>query len=176
MRAGRSSGLNGDAIAVYHGAMRTRRLIFLAIATLGFASPLAAENAKTPYWASIRAGEVNMRVGPGEDYRIAWVFRRSQLPLKVLRIMDGWRLVQDPDGAQGWMRSQFLTRERTGFVRGSELAEMRANPTHDARLLWRLAPGVVGLLGECQAGWCAFTVSERKGFVETARLWGAGEP
>ena len=151
-------------------------LTMLFAAAVALSAPLHADDPKTPYWASIRSNEVNMRVGPGEDYRIAWVFRRPQLPLKVLRIMDGWRLVQDPDGAQGWMRSQFLTRERTGFVRGSELAEMRANPTREARLLWRLAPGVVGLLGECQAGWCSFDASGRKGFVEASRLWGAGAP
>jgi SH3-like domain-containing protein len=163
-------------LAVYRDAMRNRRLFFLAVVSLGFAQPLAADNATTPYWASIRADVVNMRVGPGEDYRIAWVYRRPQLPLKVLRIKDGWRLVQDPDGAQGWMRSQFLTRERTAFVRGKGPADMRDNPAGEARLLWRLAPGVVGLLGDCQAGWCALEVGGRKGHVEQGRLWGAGEP
>jgi SH3-like domain-containing protein len=156
--------------------MQIRRLVFLAALTLAWAAPVGAETAKTPYWASIRSDEVNMRVGPGEDYRIAWVYHRPKLPLKVLRTMDGWRLVQDPDGAQGWMRAQFLTRERTGFVRGVGAADMRENPASEARLLWRLAPGVVGLLGECQAGWCEFDVGGRKGHVEAKRLWGAGEP
>jgi SH3-like domain-containing protein len=156
--------------------MQIRRLIFLFAAALAFAVPAGAETAKTPYWASIRSDEVNMRVGPGEDYRIVWVYRRVQLPLKVLRIKDGWRLVQDPDGAQGWMRSQFLTRQRTGFIRGTEPADMRENPNGAARLLWRLAPGVVGLLGECQAGWCEFDAGGRRGHVEAKRLWGAGEP
>lgn len=156
--------------------MRIRPTILLAAAVLGLAAPALAEPAKTPYWASIRSDEVNMRVGPGEDYRIAWVYRRPQLPLKVVRIMDGWRLVQDPDGAQGWMRSQFLTRARTGFVRGGDPADMREKPTRDARLLWRLAPGVVGTLGDCQAGWCELTVGPRKGHVEARYLWGAGEP
>jgi SH3-like domain-containing protein len=156
--------------------MQIRRLAFLAALTLAWAAPASAETAKTPYWASIRSDEVNMRVGPGEDYRIAWVYHRPKLPLKVLRIMDGWRLVQDPDGAQGWMRAQFLTRERTGFVRGTGPADMRESPASEAQLLWRLAPGVVGLLGECQAGWCEFDVGGRKGHVEAKRLWGAGEP
>lgn len=156
--------------------MQIRLPIFLFALVFVPAEPASAEAAKTPYWASIRADKVNLRVGPGEDYRIAWVYRRPQLPLKVLRIKDGWRLVQDPDGAQGWMRAQFLTRQRGGFVRGNEPADMRENPTRDARLLWRLAPGVVGLLGDCQAGWCELDVGGRKGHVEASRLWGAGAP
>lgn len=156
--------------------MRIRLKLCLAGLALALAAPVAAEDADAPYWASIRTKEVNMRVGPGEDYRIAWVYRRMQLPVKVLRLKEGWRLVQDPDGAQGWMRAQFLTRERTAYVRGQEPAEMRQGADGEGRLLWRLAPGVVGRLGECEAGWCALEVGGRKGFVAAARLWGAGEP
>ncbi len=154
---------------------RTIAALVLAGSTLVVA-PAAAQEAEVPYWASIRAPEVNMRAGPGEDYRISWVYRRPQLPIKVLRLKEGWRLVQDPDGAQGWMMARFLTRQRGGYVTGKGTADMRESGEAGAKLLWRLAPGVTGLLGECQNGWCAFTVGERKGFVEQARLWGAGEP
>lgn len=139
-------------------------------------APADAQDAKVPYWASIRASEVNMRVGPGEDYKILWVYHRPQLPFKVLRMKEGWRFVEDPDGARGWVLARFLTRERTGVVKGKEPAAMRDTGDHNARLLWRLAPGVVGLLGDCAAGWCQFAVGARKGFVQQDRLWGAGEP
>lgn len=147
----------------------------LATSTL-IAIPAAAQEIEVPYWASIRSTEVNMRAGPGEDYRISWVYRRQHLPIKVLRLKEGWRLVQDPDGAQGWMMARFLTRQRGGYVHGTGLAEMRESASADAKVLWRLKPGVVGLLGDCADGWCAFSIGERKGFVDQARVWGAGEP
>ncbi|MEQ1497202.1 MAG: SH3 domain-containing protein [Novosphingobium sp.] len=154
----------------------TRR--FLVAAAIAIcAVPAVAQDAKTPYWASIRRGDdVNMRVGPGEDYRILWVFHRQNLPLKVLRIKEGWRFVEDPGGAKGWVLARFLTRERTGFVIGKEPAAMRSHGNVGAKLLWQMAPGVVGLLGNCDSGWCKFSVGPRKGYVEQARLWGAGEP
>lgn len=152
------------------------RPIAYLLAALAFSAPAAADDMATPYWASVRVGELNMRVGPGEDYRILWVYHRPQLPLKVLRIKEGWRLVEDPDGARGWVLARFMTRERTGYVRGGEAADMRASGEGTAKLLWRLAPGVVGKLGDCGSGWCKFTVGPRQGYVEQARLWGAGEP
>lgn len=152
-----------------------RRFLF-ALALVCCALPALADDTKTPYWASIRAGEVNMRVGPGEDYRIVWVYHRPHLPFKVLRTKEGWRFVEDPDGARGWVLARFLTRERTAFVEGRQPAEMRDRGGPDGKLLWRLAPGVVGLLGDCSQGWCQFNVGERKGYVEQTRLWGAGEP
>lgn len=156
--------------------MLSRLFILPAIAALGIAAPAFAQEAKVPYWASIRAGEVNMRVGPAEEYQIAWVYRRPQLPVKVVRVKDGWRLVQDPDGAKGWMNQRFLTRQRTAFVSGKTPADMRQAGDGGARLLWRIAPGNVGLLGDCDAGWCQFELGKRKGFVQQSRLWGAGEP
>jgi SH3-like domain-containing protein len=138
--------------------------------------PVQAQAPEVPYWAAIKAEEVNMRVGPGEDYRIMWVYRRPDLPLKILRKKEGWRLVRDPDGAQGWMLAQFLKRERTGYVHGKQAIEMHSEPSAKSRLLWRLAPGVVGKLGECAQGWCPMEVGAHKGFVEQAKLWGAGEP
>ena len=117
-----------------------------------------------------------MRVGPGEDYRIVWVYRRIHLPLKVLRIKEGWWLVQDPDGAQGWVLGRLMTRTRAGYVAGKDPADMRDGPAAESKLLWRLAPGNIGTLGNCRNGWCELTVGARHGYVEQARLWGAGEP
>lgn len=150
--------------------------IALSLALL-FAVPAMAQSvSEVPYWAAIRASEVNMRVGPGEDYRIAWVYKRKQLPLKVLRVMDGWRLVEDPDGARGWMLARFLARQDSAIVRGKGLAEMREAADPAARLLWRVEPGVVGLVDECDRTWCRFITGPHRGFVRRERLWGATDP
>ena len=35
---------------------------------------------QVPRFVSLKTGRVNVRVGPGEDYKIAWVFTRTGLP------------------------------------------------------------------------------------------------
>ncbi|MBU1756201.1 MAG: hypothetical protein KJ703_04305, partial [Alphaproteobacteria bacterium] len=77
--------------------MKTFLAILLAALAL-FAAPAQAQERDVPYWASIRASELNMRVGPSRDYKVSWVYRRPGLPVKVVRVMEGWRLIQDPDG------------------------------------------------------------------------------
>jgi len=128
-----------------------------------------------PYWASLKANEVYMRVGPGEDYRINWIYRRQHLPVKVLRIMQNWRLVQDPQGATGWIMVNMLVIGHDGFVIGQDPAEMHEAADAGSRLLWRLEPGVLGKIGDCGHGWCKFTVNGRAGFVRQDALWGAAE-
>ena len=164
-------------IGRYQHVMANLRFLALALAaTLSLSAAARADDAEIPYWSSVRSSEVNMRVGPGEDYRILWVYHRPGLPMKVLRVKEGWRYVRDPEGAEGWVLARFLTRERAGFVTKGEPAPLRDKGDPGARLLWKVAPGVVGKLGDCVEGWCEFAVGPRKGFAEQARLWGAGEP
>lgn len=163
----------------YDASMRfvLRPKATLTAICLGFvAVPAPAQQRDLPYWAALRVNEVNMRVGPSEDYRISWVYRRQGLPLKVLRLKEGWRLVEDAGGTRGWMLAQFLTRQRGAIIVGAGPADMRESGRESAALKWRLMPGHVGKLGECSAGWCALDVNGRAGFVEQSRLWGAGEP
>jgi SH3-like domain-containing protein len=151
-----------------------RRLLPLALICL--ALPAAAQNREVPYWATLGSEEINMRVGPSEAYPIEWVYRRQGLPVKVLRVNQGWRLVEDPDGERGWIVARLLDPDRGAIVVGDGLVEMRAAPEAGAKVLWRAEPGVTGALGDCEAGWCELDVAGREGWARAERLWGAGEP
>lgn len=155
-------------------ALRSR--LVLAFALCAAAVPAHAEGEGVPYWASIDADVANMRVGPGDSYRISWVYRRPRLPVKVLRREGPWRLIQDPAGDKGWIRDLLLSRQRAAIVVGKGVAEMRAEPKAGSHLQWRVEPGVVGRLGECEAGWCQFDADGHKAFAPAERLWGTGEP
>ena len=159
----------------YVSTMRFPLAVLMIVAVSLPAAAVAQEESDPPYWASIRARKVNMRVGPSEDFRISWVYTRQGLPLKVVRKKEGWRLVQDPDGAQDWVVARFLSRERGAIVSGKGLAAMREEPGDGSPLRWKLAPGVTGKLGECDNGWCRFDTGGRKGWVRQDRLWGAGD-
>lgn len=156
--------------------MRPLVASFFILLLAALATPATAQDREVPYWATLRVDEVNMRVGPSEAYPIAWVYRRQGLPVKVVRVRQGWRLVQDPDGERGWIVARLLNPARGAIVIGDGLADMREEPGSGARLLWRVEAGVVGALGDCEDGWCQFEIGRRKGWMRAARLWGAGEP
>lgn len=158
-----------------HSMQRFFRPLSVLVLALSAVS-VSAQEVEVPYWASIRAEEVNMRVGPSPNYSIAWVYKRPHLPLKVLRIKEGWRLVEDPDGAKGWVVARFLSRDRTAIVKGKDLAAMHSQPEKSAPVLWNAEPGVVGMLGDCEAGWCHFEVKGKSGWIGEQSLWGPGEP
>lgn len=124
----------------------------------------------------MRYEKVYMRTGPGGDYPIDWVYRREGLPVKVIRKQEGWRLVRDPDGAQGWISASQLRRERAALVIGKTTVALREQPRADTRVRWRAEPGVVGRILRCFADWCEIDVVGRTGWVEADRLWGDEDP
>lgn len=152
------------------------RCFSLALLVLLVAAPASAQERETPYWASLRSDEVNMRVGPSENYPIDWVYRRKGLPVKVVRLKEGWRLVRDPGGTQGWIVARLLDPDRSAIVIGEGTAAIRIGPSATSELRWMAQPGVVGMLGDCEEGWCEFDVGGRKGWIEARRLWGVGDP
>jgi len=142
----------------------------LGLAWLGPVAPAQAQR-KPPYYASIEAGLARMRTGPGRNYPASWLYKRRDLPVKVVDVYGEWRKIEDPGGTQGWMLRNLLKDARTAMVMG-RIAEMRASPSLDARINWRAAPGVIGRISKCANGWCRFDVRGRAGYVEQSHLWG----
>jgi len=148
-------------------------LLALVLAAGAIFAPLSAQDRVLPYWAALRFEKVNMRVGPSAEYPVTWVYLRKGLPLKVVRIREGWRLVEDHEGTQGWISASQLDLVRAGMVIGTGLAEVRAGPSTAAAVKWRAEPGVIAGMKKCKAGWCEVDIAGRKGFMAAERLWGS---
>lgn len=147
-------------------------LVMLAIGATALTIEDAQAQRKPPYFASISAGKARMRTGPGRQYPASWLYKREDLPIKVIDIYGEWRKIEDPDGTQGWMQVNLLSDARTAMVKGTILS-MRESPRFNARVTWRAAPGVVGRISRCAGGWCYFDVHGRGGYVEISHIWGA---
>lgn len=150
--------------------MRARLITALTVLALAAESALAQRI--YPYFGSISAGKARMRVGPGREYPSSWLYQRADLPVKVLAMHKGWKKIEDPGGSQGWMQANLLSDSRTAMVTAGEPTALRDTPRAAGRIMWRAAPGVVGRISNCAAGWCRLDVRGRAGFVEQARLWG----
>lgn len=133
----------------------------------------AQKERKTPYWASISSGEAMMRTGPGKNYPAVWLYRRADLPIKVIEVYPNWRRIQDPDGATGWMLVHLLSDTRTALVTGNEPRPMHEEPNEASRIAYRAAPGVVGRLSKCKGDWCLLDVGGKRAYIRKAHFWGA---
>ena len=158
---------------------QTRQCVLGALliaANLAAAAAQAQSEKPVPYWASISADEARMRTGPNTDFPVKWVYKRKDLPVKVVAKMSVWRKVEDPDGDQGWMHVRLLSPRRTAVIIGSGIGTLRDAPQPTARIAWRVEPGVVGKIDDCQQGYCRFDNAGRSGYIEVERLFGDEAP
>lgn len=126
-----------------------------------------------PRFVSLKTEGANGRRGPGLEHRIDWIYQRAGLPLLVTGESGPWRRVRDPGGAQVWMHESNLQSRRTALVQTETDLPLRAAPRPGARVLARLAPGVVAGFTGCRGDWRRITVGGRVGWVPAAALWGA---
>jgi SH3-like domain-containing protein len=128
-----------------------------------------------PRYASLKSDDVNMRSGPGERYPVEWTYKRRDLPVKIEREFDVWRLVEDMDGIKGWVHQATLTGRRSFVITGTEDRTIRADASPTADAVAVLRPGVVGRIRACDAtkDWCQVQVDDYRGWLQRGDFWGA---
>jgi len=164
----------GFVIPAKAGVQRNKKNWVLAFAgmTILITAPAGAQEKQPPYWASIASGQAMTRTGPGKNYPGVWLYQRRDLPVRVVKKYDNWRLIQDPDGAQGWMLVSLLSDRRTAVVKPGQVRPLRVGPYDSAKIEYEAEPGVVGRIGKCREGWCRIEVGNSRGYIRTADIWG----
>lgn len=124
-----------------------------------------------PRFVSLRAGEVNMRTGPGVRYPIDWVYRKRYLPVEIIDEFDTWRQIRDPDGTVGWVHQTMLSGRRSVIV-VEEQQVLRRDPDPNATGIVKLDPGVIGKLERCDQAWCLLEFGTYVGWLPDTAIYG----
>lgn len=136
-----------------------------------------------PRFASLKSGKANVRVGPGTDFKINWLYQKRGLPMEIIQEFDTWRKVRDPEGNEGWVLHSLLSGRRTVVVRPWEadktdsLADLKKQPEGSAALFAKLQAGLVAQVKSCSENWCQVSVKDKdnkdvEGYIEKNELWG----
>ena len=148
---------------------------FAGMTMMALTAPAAAQEKQPPYWASIASGQAMTHRGPGRNYPNVWLYQRRDLPVRVVKKYQTWRLIQDVDGAQGWMLVTMLSDRRTAIVKPGPPRPVRVEPNDGAKVHYLAEQGVVGRIDKCASGWCRITIGKKEGFIQTADVWGVSE-
>jgi SH3-like domain-containing protein len=115
------------------------------------------------------------RTGPGKNYPGVWLYQRRDLPIRVVKKYENWRLIQDPDGARGWMLVTLLSDRRTAIVKPGDSRPVRTDPTDSAKVRYLAEQGAVGRISKCHDGWCHVEFGKRDGYIRTSDIWGVSD-
>ena len=125
---------------------------------------------------SITGNDVNMRSGPGTNYRVMWELGNG-FPLKVLKKKGSWYRVSDFEGTIGWVHEDVTTSTPHMIVKVHKNSKKRINVRSGAGTKYRIIAkayyGVVLKTLQQKHGWVQ--VKHEKGvtgWVKRSLLWG----
>ena len=124
-----------------------------------------------PRFVSLKSSKVNMRIGPGREYPLDWVYIRKGLPLKVIAEFDVWRKVIDHEGGTGWVHSQLVSLKRQAIVTDAFI-KLRRKPDLGAPAVAIAEKDVVMEIQFCEEKWCKLASADVKGWAPRNSFWG----
>ncbi len=128
-----------------------------------------------PRYVSLKADEVNARVGPGPDYSISWVFRRAGLTVEVLNEFENWRQVRDSAGSTGWVASALISGRRTAIVapwlKSGQLHQLMSS-RGGSTVVVQIETGAVVDIATCDSEFCKVYAASKVGYIAQTLLWG----
>ena len=124
-----------------------------------------------PRFVTLKSDTVNMRVGPGREYPLSWVYKQRNLPLKVIAEFDVWRKVIDHEGTTGWVHSQLVSLKRYALIQ-SRLTKLHRNEDENSAVLAVAEKGVLLELQICGPLWCRVATDNLRAYVKRDDIWG----
>ncbi len=137
-----------------------------------------------PRFATTRSEPINVRVGPGTKYEVAWTFLQSGIPVEIIQEFDTWRKIRDVEGDEGWVHQNLLSGTRAGYVApliANGEIPLRSNQSDEAGIRARLGPGLKIAIKQCNGTWCEVSATSHdpnqrsttySGFLHQEEIWG----
>ena len=117
-----------------------------------FLLPFSSFAQENNYFLMLKNKKVNVRYGPSFDYPIKYVYRKIELPLKVIDKKENFRRVIDHKKNSGWIHISQLRNSRS-IITKSEMILFK-NPTKYSKPLAKLDEGRLLKVIKCEEKWC----------------------
>ena len=143
---------------------KTLVLILLAIF---FSKTAFAEN---NYFLMLKNNKVNVRYGPGFDYPIKYIYKKKNLPIKVIDKKENFRRIIDFKNNSGWIHASQLKKAKSFILLEDQL--LFSKPTKYSKPILKIAKGRLLLIKKCKKNWCRVKTEEYMGWLKVENIWG----
>ena len=128
----------------------------------------AAENS---YYLILKNNEVNVRYGPGFDYPVKYVYKKKNLPVKVIDKKENFRKIIDFKKNSGWIHASQLKKGKSFILLKDQI--LFTKPTKYSKPLFKVAKGRLLLIKKCKKKWCMIKTENYTGWIKSENVWGA---
>ena len=148
--------------------MSVRKLLILLLLTFIFPINIFAK--ENSYYLILKNNEVNVRYGPGFDYPIKYVYKKKNLPIKVIDKKENFRRIIDFKKNSGWIHISQLKKGKSLILLKDQI--LFSKPTRYSKPIIKSSKGRRLLGKKCKKKWCKVKTEDYLGWIITNNIWG----
>ena len=145
-----------------------RKLLTLLL--LIFIFPISIFAKENSYYLILKNSEVNVRYGPGFDYPIKYVYKKKNLPIKVIDKKENFRRIIDFKKNSGWIHVSQLKKGKSLILLKDQI--LFSKPTRYSKPILKILKGRLLLVKKCKKKWCKVKTEDYLGWIVTNNIWG----
>lgn len=123
---------------------------------------------------SLKNNKVNVRLGPGKNYPIKFIYEIKYLPVVIIDKHYNWRKIKDYENDNGWVHISQLSKTRTTITQKKNEV-IFSSPSIYSKPKAKLEIYQVLIINKCNKMWCAVKNSKVNGWIKKQHLWGIKE-
>jgi len=122
------------------------------------------------YYLILKNNKVNVRYGPGFNYQIKYIYKKKNLPIKVIDKKENFRRIIDLKKNSGWIHISQLKKGKSIILLEDQI--LFKKPTKYSKPLFKIAKGRLLLIKKCKKKWCKVKTEDYLGWIITNNIWG----
>ena len=119
---------------------------------------------------SLKKNKVNVRYGPGFDYPIKYIYKKKNLPLKLIDKKENFRKIIDLKNNSGWIHSSQLKKINAIILLENKI--LFEKPTIFSKPILKLEKGRLLVIKKCKKKWCNAKTDIYSGWLKSENVWG----
>ena len=142
---------------------------YIILITFSFMNILSAE--KNNYYLILKNNKVNVRYGPGFDYPIKFIYKKKNLPIRVIDKKENFRRIIDFKNNSGWIHASQLKKDKSFILLKDQI--LFKKPTKYSKPILKIAKGRLLVVKKCKKIWCRVKTEKYIGWLKANNVWGS---
>ena len=138
-----------------------------------FLLPISSTAQENNYFLMLKNKKVNVRYGPSLDHPVKYIYRKINLPVKVIDKKENFRRIIDHKKNSGWIHISQLKKANSLVVLEDKI--IFSKNSKFSRPLFKLEKGRLVILKKCIHDWCKIKSGNYTGWLNTKNSWGKVE-
>ena len=118
----------------------------------------------------LKNNKVNVRYGPSFDYPIKYIYKKIQLPVRLIDKKENFRRIIDHKKNSGWIHISQLKKSNSLITTSNKI--LFRKPTIYSKPLAKLDTGRLLLIKKCEKNWCNVKTDQFSGWIDKNNVWG----